>query len=220
MSCSVSVHALLAITLHCSMAAAQERISTTPLAVGDPAFVGTATSASGLWAKRYPFDPATFGKTRGNVPGAPTSDPTIVIYTTSLSPAFLKLARRVDTFVGEHPELRSSGIYLLEEKGAQAGGYTVAELSQRITRLKEIATENKLGQLSTAIAANSDLKARQRLGLDEIHDAAIVYFAKGTKSAMVRWIERVATDKLDDNDLNKFIDSLNVAHESNKLRKP
>ena len=119
---------------------------------GKPLPAVSATAASGRWQERAPFDPATYGKTRGV---CPTNSPEakLVLYTTSLDEAFFALARRVDRYVGEHPELAWSLVEVTEVKGAQQGGYTADELTVRLKEIQDLAQKQGIQHLSFLITA-------------------------------------------------------------------
>jgi len=191
-------------------------IASAPLIVGEPGWPGVATAASGAWADQYPFDPETYGKTRGHVPAASQSTPTIVFYCRSLDPRFMELASRVDTLIAPRPELRSSGVYLFDAKGAQAGDYTAAELVERIKQIRELADKHKLKTLSIAIAANNAPQSTARVGLDDAHDVSIVYFKPNPdpkKRPVVTWIRGAKSADLDKESLDQIIKSLTTAIE-------
>jgi hypothetical protein len=166
--------------------------------IGGRPFLEVATAASGSWAQWFPFNPQTFGTSSGQSPASARSR-LVLIYTRALDAKFLDLAGSIDALVEPHQELEGSGIYLFDKKGAQRGGYTADELTQRIQQIQEIAQAAKLKGLSIAIAANNSPATAAGVGINDEHDVTIVYVTPGPQPATrgsIAWLRQVNTTDL------------------------
>jgi hypothetical protein len=78
------------------------------------------------------------------------------------SPSLSKLGNRsLDAYV-----------HYIDSNGAQLGGFTIDQMTDRIARLQELAETYSLKHASMGIAANGSL---ERVGLNEKCDAVLVY---------------------------------------------
>jgi hypothetical protein len=179
--------------------------------LGKRAPVSVTTPASGPWAAKYPFNPQQFGLIRGFSPGTAAKTDCILIYTRSLSPAVLSLAKRIEAIISETPSLESSFVHLFDEKGAQRGGYTADEVVARIGEIQTLANKHQLTRLSIGIAANSSGK---NVGLVGDRDLVVVLLAASKeqgKAANVAWYRSLNTIELGENALNSLDESLRAA---------
>lgn len=140
----------IALASVCLVAPAHAQIS--DIVEGRSLPVISATAATGRWLERAAFNPETYGKTRGVSP-ATSREPKVVLYTTTLSEDFFKIALAVDKFVGEHPELAWSFVQVSDPRGAQLGGYTPEELAARLAQIKELVQQHGIQHLSFLVAA-------------------------------------------------------------------
>ncbi len=134
------------------------------LKLGDQAITCSATPATGKWAAEHPFDARTYGLNRGVSP-ATSHDSKIVLYTRILDKGFFRLARRLDKFLAKHPELEWSFVQVLDEKGAQRGGYTANELQTRLSEVRELVAQAKIKHLSFTISAPNAASFGPQLGM-------------------------------------------------------
>lgn len=179
--------------------------------LGKRAPVSVATPAAGPWATKHPFDPKTFGLTRGYSPGTSAKTDGIMIYTRTLSPVVLNLATRVEGIITETPRLESSFVHLFDKKGAQYGGYSADEVVARIAEIQALANEHQLNRLSIGIAANSSGK---NVGLVGDRDLVVVFLrasADQQESANVAWYRSFNTAELAEEALEDLVESLRTA---------
>ncbi len=134
------------------------------LKLGDEAITCSATPATGKWATEHPFDEKTYGLTRGVSPATSPSSK-IVLYTRTLDKGFFRLAHRLDSLLAKLPDLEWSFVQVLDEKGAQRGGYTAPELTKRLSEVRELATQAKIKHLSFTISAPNAASFGPRLGM-------------------------------------------------------
>lgn len=173
-----------------------------PVSSGKPLFVSAATIACGPLEAKYPFDPSTYGTVRGYSP-ATTPDEKIVLFTRTLDTAFFQLASAVDTIVAENPGLAGSLVIVLDEPGAQRGGYSLDALQARRTAIRTLAAQNRIKNLSFFISAPPASSSGPRLGLTGDNTALLVHLvpdaAHPKGHAVVRWFTRLPTARLDSN---------------------
>jgi hypothetical protein len=180
--------------------------------LGKPAPLIVATSATGPWAAKYPFDPGTYGLVRGHSPGTASKGANILVYARALNGPVLALVSRLDSLVADNPRLGTPFVHLYDVKGAQRGGYTADELRARIAELQELAVANKLTHVSTGIASSPGSAAQ--VGLDDTHDLVIVYLAANKDPAQrptVAWYRVTNSTILDANALQEMEASLRRA---------
>jgi len=181
--------------------------------LGKRAPVSVTTPATGPWAAKYPFVPEKFGLTRGFSPGTSAKTDCILIYTRTLSPEFLSLAKRIEAIITEVPRLESSFVHLFDEKGAQEGGYTADEVVTRIAAIQELANMHQISRLSIGIAANS---SGRNVGLVGDCDLVVVLLSAPedqTKSASVAWYRCLNTTDLGESAVRELDESLRAAIE-------
>lgn len=179
---------------------------------GNAAIVCSATPASGPWAKKYPFNPQTYGKVSGVSP-VTSPDPKIVLYTRTLDKRFFQLASAIDVLVARFRTLPWSLVQVMDEKGAQFGGYTVPELSQRITEIEKLATQNHINRLSFAISASNVSMFSPRIGLTDPNNVAIAYVTADDPEGkpIIRWSEKVNTSLLSEKEIQTLVAALEKA---------
>jgi hypothetical protein len=177
-----------------------------------------STPASGPWAKQYPFDPDKYGKIRGFSPSTSSKSSLIVLYTTTLSKEMMLAVQKIEAILKKERETKSGGestvdayIHFLDSKGAQLGGYTVEEVSDRIERIQEIAAENDLSHVSIGIAANA---SPERVGLSDEVDGVLVFVSPETgkgKTGNVVWYTTLKSNALDDSSIEEWAKHLQEA---------
>jgi hypothetical protein len=186
--------------------------------LGKRAPVHVSTPAFGPWAKKHPFDPDKFGQLRGSSPSTSSKSSVIVLYTTTLSKEMMLAVRKIDAILEkEHETINGSEpsidayIHFLDSKGAQLGGYTAEELSDRIARIQEIAAENDLSHVSIGIAANA---SPERVGLNSEVDGVLVFVSPETgkgKTGNVVWYTTLKSNALDDSSIEEWSKQLQEA---------
>lgn len=180
--------------------------------VGKPAIVCSATPASGLWAREYPFKAETYGLVRGISP-VTEQEPKIVLYTLTLNKDFLRLTAAVDAFVARNKGLERSLVQVIDTQGAQRGGYSADELKARLAAIRKVAEDNKITHLSFVVSASNAASFGKRLGLEEGSNPDLLIAHLGTpespaeknKRAIIKWMDRYNTDKLSDKTIQEII---------------
>ncbi len=186
--------------------------------LGKRAPVQVSTPVFGPWAKKYPFDPDKYGKIRGFSPSSSSKSSLIVLYTTTLSKEMMLAVRKIEAILEKEHETKSGSestvdayIHFLDSKGAQQGGYTVEEVSDRIERIQEIAVENDLSHVSIGIAANA---SPERVGLNSEVDGVLVFVSPGTDdrtSGKVVWYQTLNSHTLNDSSIEEWAKQLQEA---------
>ncbi|MBB6052771.1 hypothetical protein [Armatimonas rosea] len=172
--------------------------------VGKALPVTSATAATGPWLERAPLNPATYGQTRGVSP-ATSPEAKIVLYTPTLSEDFFKLARRVDSLIEKHPELKWSFVQVSDPKGAQRGGYTADELKTRLAELKTLAESHELKHLSLVVAAPAARPGSSTITLAFTKQSTAKY-----QHPVVAWTGQTDEAKLDRATIEKLIGELSA----------
>lgn len=167
--------------------------------VGKRPFLSVATvCACGPLEADYPFDPLTYGKVRGYAP-VNTSNPPLVLYTRVLNPEFFRLAVALDALVAKNPRWSNSLVMVMDDKGAQYGGYTADEVVQRRESIRQLAKSNNITHLSFFLTAVGAKAGASRLELRDNQDmllATLNYPASALKRAVVGSVMRLESSQL------------------------
>jgi len=180
------------------------------ITVGKPLFVTSATYVGGSLDNTYPFNPESYGKVRGYSP-ATENGTRVVIYTRTLDKEFIKLAQAIDSAIGKHKELSNALVIVMDEKGAQRGGYTVEELTQRRHVISKTATDAGIKNLGFFISAPGADSLTSRLGLKDGENVVITRLAESPEAKhkpVVKSITRLQVNKLTEELIKTTIEAL------------
>ncbi len=119
---------------------------------GKPLLVVVTAGICGPLEKEAPFDPKTYGTIRGFNP-AGSKETKIILYTHVLDERFFRLASAIDKMVAKTPKLARSQVIVIDDKGAQRGGYTAEEVEKRRQAIRQLAASHNINHLSFFIAA-------------------------------------------------------------------
>ncbi|MFO0959678.1 MAG: hypothetical protein U0800_19955 [Isosphaeraceae bacterium] len=178
--------------------------------VGSRAPVTSATAACGPWLKRCPLDAESYGKVRGVSP-ATSPDAKLLIYARKLDGNFFRLAKAIDAVVADNPRLEWSFVQVLDERGAQRGGYSAEELERRLAEIRDLAKEHGIEHLSFVVSAPSAGSFAPRLGLVDGPDVLVAHLepgADGDRSSLIRWFRRGDSSKLDEAAIGEWTGAL------------
>ena len=193
----------------------QEGPKSGEIQVGKPLFVSSATAVCGPLEKKYPFDPATYGKSRGYSPTT-SGDSKIVIYTRSLDKDFFRLASALDAMAVKQAKLPPVLVIVIDAKGAQNGGYSVEEVKARREEIRHLAQQNKLEHLSFFLSAPGANGIAPRLGLTgnvTLFAARLDGKEEDGKRALVQWETQRDATKLSEKAVQELVASLEKSGE-------
>ncbi len=177
--------------------------------IGKPLFVTAATSMCGPMEQEYPFDAQTYGKVSGYSP-ATSEAAKIVLYTRALDKNFFRVAAAIDALVAKNKSLTESLVIVMDEKGAQRGGYSVEEVQQRRNEIRRLAAQNHITHLTFFLSAPKAESIAPRLGLTDTNllIADLVRADVPDKHALVQWFTRLDTTHLSEQAFQETLASL------------
>lgn len=180
--------------------------------IGKPLFVSSATIMCGPLESVYPFAPETYGLSCGYSP-ATSEDSKIVLYTHALDKQFFRLASDIDALAAKNKKLAGSMVIVIDEKGAQYGGYSIEEVKQRREAIRRLVTENKITHLSFFLSAPNAVSIAPSLRLTNANllIAFLVESNPAGDHAIVQWFMPMQTTQLDEKALTGAVDALKNA---------
>jgi hypothetical protein len=191
--------------------------------VGKRPFLSVATvCVCGPLEADYPFDPLTYGKVRGYAP-VNTSKPPLVLYTRDLNEKFFRLATALDALAAKSPHWSNSLVMVMDEKGAQYGGYTAEEVVQRRERIRQLAKSHNITHLSfflTAVGAKAGASRLELMDSQNMLLATLNYPDSTLKRAVVGSVVRLASGDLTAQKCQEMIAALAAPVESKLSSRP
>lgn len=174
-----------------------------PLIVAMPAY--------GPFEDKHPFNIDQYGKVRGYNPIGTVKGKAVVLLTRNLDEGFFRMASALEEQVVNNGNISEGLVVIIDEKGAQQGGYTVEEFAQRREQINKLAKNNKINHLSFfiasspagAIASSPELKQNNMLLLVVSENAR-----DKNRFAITRFLKTLDTVKIDDKAINDSVTSI------------
>lgn len=104
--------------------------------------------------EKTPFNIANYGKVRGFNPISDMKAKGVVLLTRKLDEGFFRFAAAVEGLVASQAKSCQCIVIVIDEKGAQVGGYTAQEFETRRAEVGKLAKTHKLNHLSFYIASS------------------------------------------------------------------